>query len=108
MGINTKCGAGDPGTKTGLGIHDYAFNQNMGHTAFYNSDGDFLIVPQEGNLYITTEFGKMAVGSHEICVIPRGIKFKIDIDPNVDEVDTSKQDCPKARGYICEVFESHF
>jgi homogentisate 1,2-dioxygenase len=44
-GINTKIGNGDAGMKSGLSIHDYAFNQNMGHTAFYNSDGDYLIVP---------------------------------------------------------------
>lgn len=31
----------------------------MDNVAFYNSDGDFLIVPHEGILYITTEFGLM-------------------------------------------------
>ena len=35
----------------------------------YNSDGDFLIVPQTGVLHITTEFGKMDVAPNEICVI---------------------------------------
>jgi homogentisate 1,2-dioxygenase len=44
-GVKTMCGAGDPAFKDGLGIHLYAFNQNMVKTAFYSSDGDLLIVP---------------------------------------------------------------
>ena len=68
-GISTMCGAGDPAMKDGLGIHVYACNQNMYKTAMYSSDGDFLIVPQEGTLFITTEFGRMTVKPREICVI---------------------------------------
>ena len=55
------CGAGNPAMKDGLGIHLYAFNADMGNKAFYSSDGDMLIVPQVGNLLITTEFGKIEV-----------------------------------------------
>lgn len=33
----------------------------MDNIAFYNSDGDFLIVPHEGDLDITTEFGLMKI-----------------------------------------------
>ena len=29
--------------------------------AFSSADGDFLIVPQEGTLIITTEFGKVSI-----------------------------------------------
>ena len=36
---------------------------------FQDSDGDLLIVPQQGTLGITTEFGKMTVEPNEICVI---------------------------------------
>jgi len=68
-GIKSLCGAGDPSMKDGLGIHTYAFNQSMGKTAFYSSDGDMLIVPQQGDLFITTEFGRMVVKPLEICVI---------------------------------------
>ncbi len=41
----------------GIGIHLYACNADMGKEAFYNSDGDMLIVPQEGTLLIRTELG---------------------------------------------------
>lgn len=67
----------------------------MGNAVFYSSDGDMLIVPQEGTLFITTELGKLTVAQREICVIPRGIKFSVDIEKN-------------SRGYVCEVFKGHF
>lgn len=51
----------------------------MGKTAFYNSDGDFLIVPFSGTLNITTLMGKLQVKPVEICIIPRGVKFTVDL-----------------------------
>ena len=108
QGIKTMCGAGDPSMKNGIGMHVYTFNQNMGKTAFYNSDGDFLIVPQEGTLFITTEFGRLTVKPLEICVIQRGIKFKVDLDATGDELNADQRGQLKARGYICEAFMKHF
>merc|ERR1711976_530459 len=67
----------------------------MKNEAFYNSDGDFLFVPQQGKLYITTEFGKLTVDQGEICIIPRGIKYMIEVDSYVN-------------GWICEIFKGHF
>ncbi|KAK2570765.1 Homogentisate 1 [Acropora cervicornis] len=61
----------------------------------YNSDGDFLIVPQKGILLITTEFGKIEVKPNEICVIQQGMRFSVEIrEPS--------------RGYVLEVFDAHF
>jgi homogentisate 1,2-dioxygenase len=91
------CGAGSPGMKDGLGIHLYSFNANMDKVAFYSADGDMLIVPQSGALSIITEFGKLQVEPEEICVMQRGIKFKVDLNQ-----------CDQARGYICETYKSHF
>ena len=51
----------------------------MNKTSFYNSDGDFLIVPFRGTLHVTTLNGKLTVKQKEIVVIPRGIKFSIDV-----------------------------
>ncbi len=62
----------------------------------YNSDGDMLIVPQQGTLLITTEFGKLVVESSEIAVVQRGIKFKVDLVQG------------PVRGYILEVYNGHF
>lgn len=68
-GISTMGGAGNPSMKSGLGIHVYSCNANMEKQAFYSSDGDFLIVPQEGTLLIKTELGIMKVQPLEIAVI---------------------------------------
>ena len=55
------CGAGSPSLKNGIAMHVYSFDQNMENEAFYNADGDLLIVPQEGILYVTTELGRLVV-----------------------------------------------
>ena len=63
--------------KQGVAIYMYSANKSMIRECFYNSDGDFLIIPFEGTLYIKTTCGKLTVTPKEICVIPRGIKFSI-------------------------------
>ncbi|KAJ2960763.1 hypothetical protein NQZ79_g3910 [Umbelopsis isabellina] len=95
-GLRTVAGAGDAATRNGLAIHVYHANKNMEKKAFYNADGDFLIVPQHGRLDITTEFGKIMVQPNEICVIQRGVRYSVDLP-----------DGP-VRGYILEVFGAHF
>ncbi|XP_049802217.1 homogentisate 1,2-dioxygenase [Schistocerca nitens] len=94
-GLHTVCGAGDPRTRHGIAIHVYLCNKSMGNKCFYNSDGDFLLVPQQGVLYITTEFGKMTVSPNEICVIQQGMRFNVHVTK-------------PSRGYILEVFDNHF
>jgi len=61
----------------------------------YNSDGDLLIVPQQGALSVTTEFGLLHVAPLEILVIPHGIRFSIGVDG-------------PSRGYVLEVYGVHF
>lgn len=75
-------GAGCPAMKDGLAISYYSCKRGMStqRIAMYSADGDILIVPQEGTLWITTEFGKLTVGSKEICVVPRGVKFSVDLE----------------------------
>lgn len=70
----------------------------MINKAFYNSDGDFLIVPQLGNLVILTEFGSLVVEPQEICVIQQGMRFSVGKEKGQDH----------CRGYILEVFDNHF
>ncbi|XP_067951461.1 homogentisate 1,2-dioxygenase-like [Watersipora subatra] len=94
-GLRTVCGAGDPKARNGLAIHIYSCTKSMENSAFYNADGDMLIVPQLGALDVTTEFGKIYVKPNEICVIQQGMRFSVGV-----EGDT--------RGYILEVFGGHF
>ena len=94
-GIATMAGNGDLTTHTGSAIHVYAANTSMTSTCFYNADGEMLIVPQLGSLRIFTEMGIIDVEPQEICVIPRGIKFRVDVSGPV-------------RGYICENYGAPF
>lgn len=80
----------------GAAIHLYAANASMHKEFFYDADGELLIVPQEGALHIKTEFGFLDVKPGEICVIPRGVKFQVQL---LNE---------QARGYICENFGAIF
>lgn len=96
-GMHPYCGAGDPSMKAGLRIFVYSCNTNMVDSSYCSSDGELLIVPQLGTLSITTEMGKMEVPSGFIAVIPRGIRFSVDVP-----ADTG------ARGYIAEAFDSNF
>jgi homogentisate 1,2-dioxygenase len=99
QGLKLVCGSGDPTTKKGCAIYNYAMNVSMGNKAFYNADGDFLIVPQEGTLLIKTEFGRLEVQPREIVVIQRGIKFTVDL---------GGEETAGHRGYIVEAFQGHF
>lgn len=94
-GIHTLCGAGDEKSRHGLAVYVYTCNKSMEDRAFYNSDGDLLIVPQQGSLDITTEFGKFFVEPNEICVIQQGMRFSVNVDG-------------PTRGYMLEVFDNHF
>jgi homogentisate 1,2-dioxygenase len=79
-GLKSIAGSGDPTLREGLAVHTFLANCSMTKKAFVNSDGDFLIVPQEGALDIQTEFGMLYVQPGEICVIQRGQRFKVKVE----------------------------
>ena len=56
--VFVTAGAGDSKTRHGIAVHVFTCNKSMTNRAIYNSDGDFLIVPQQGTLDIRTEFGR--------------------------------------------------
>ncbi|MEW9798228.1 homogentisate 1,2-dioxygenase [Alteromonas sp. CYL-A6] len=89
-GLVTIAANGDAATQCGIGIHVYRANRDMGNRFFCSSDGEWLLVPQQGELLAKTEFGHLAVKPGEIMVIPRGVKFSV-----------TPVDGP-VRGYICE------
>jgi homogentisate 1,2-dioxygenase len=95
-GLATYGGNGDIGAGTGLGIHLYAANRSMRDRIFMNADGEMLIVPQQGSLKIFTEMGVMTVEPLQIILIPRGVRFRVDL-PN-----------GSARGYVCENYGHAF
>ncbi|HEY2532070.1 MAG TPA: homogentisate 1,2-dioxygenase [Xanthobacteraceae bacterium] len=89
-GIVTFGGNGDVATQVGMTIHIYAANRSMTERYFYNADGEMLIVPQQGGTRFVTELGIIDAAPGEIAVIPRGLRFRVELP-----------DGP-SRGYICE------
>ncbi len=89
-GLVTIAANGSADGQSGLGIHIYRATASMGNRHFTSADGELLIIPELGSLTVKTECGQLNIQSGEICVIPRGMKFRIDL-----------LDGP-ARGYVAE------
>jgi homogentisate 1,2-dioxygenase len=95
-GIRTMTTAGDVNTQTGMAAHVYTATASMEDDYFYNADGELMVVPQHGAIRFFTEFGRIEIGPGDIAIIPRGVKFKVEL-----------MDGP-ARGYICENYGAKF
>jgi homogentisate 1,2-dioxygenase len=89
-------GNGDVAPQVGIGIHLYAANCSMTDKVFSNTDGELLIVPQQGSLRIVTELGELAVAPCEIALLPRGLRFRVELPDGA------------ARGYVCENYGAAF
>ncbi len=94
--LTTIAGTGEPDARTGLAIHLYSANRSMARRAFANSDGELLIVPERGALAVRTELGLLAVEPGSIAVVPRGVKFSVELADG------------SARGYVCENYGMPF
>jgi len=93
-GWHTMAGNGSADAQTGCAIHVYVANRDMSDRFFYNADAELLIIPQQGRLHIKTECGIIDVEPQEIAVIPRGIRFQVQLPDGT------------ARGYVSENFGS--
>jgi len=89
-GLVTIAANGDAMAQAGMGIHLYAANRSMRQRYFYCADGELLFIPQLGEVLLRTECGVLELRVGEIAVIPRGMKFAVDL-----LTDT-------ARGYLAE------
>lgn len=105
----TRVVAAGDSTTAGLSIYLYGCNMSMrDHSnVFYNADGEFLIMPQEGTLYITTELGKLVVEPTELCVIPQGVVFQVDLTDK-EEGNGVVAPAVAAKGYVLEVYHNSF
>jgi homogentisate 1,2-dioxygenase len=75
--------------ETGTSIYRYGANHSM-RRVFSDSDGELLIAPFDGGLRLATECGVLEVAPGEICVVPRGMKFRVELTQ------------ASARGYLAE------
>ena len=95
-GMITLCGNGSPMQQQGMAMHIYRATASMEDRVFGNADGEMLILPELGGLRIFTEFGVLEVKPGDLALIPKGVKFRVDLVG------------PQARGYICENFGASF
>ena len=95
-GLRTMTTAGDSDTQAGMAAHILLVTQSMTNEYFFNADGELLVVAQEGLLRFRTEFGAIDIAPGEICVIQRGVIFKVELI-----------DGP-ARAYVCENYGGSF
>ena len=90
-GLATLATSGDARAQRGCAAHAYVANRSMEERRFCcDADGELLVVPQQGALTFATELGRLVVAPGEIGVIPRGIRFRVEIDSDL------------VRGYVCE------
>jgi homogentisate 1,2-dioxygenase len=78
-GIVTLGGNGDPSLQQGTALHLYAASASMKDRFFYDADGELLIVPHVGALRLCTELGLLDVSPGYIAVVPRGIRFRVEL-----------------------------
>jgi homogentisate 1,2-dioxygenase len=95
-GLTTIAGSGEPAAQSGIAMHIYRANRSMTDRYFSNADGEMMLVPQQGELLVFAETGRLSVAPGEICVIPRGMKFKVELLSDA------------ARGYLCENYGAQF
>ncbi len=93
-GIRTMTTCGDAPTQTGIAAHVFVANKSMDRRYMMNADGEMLILLEQGSLRFVTEFGLIKASAGEIVVMPRGVKFRVEL---MDET---------ARGYIGENYGS--
>ncbi|MFJ8078644.1 homogentisate 1,2-dioxygenase [Streptomyces sp. NPDC096176] len=103
-GLWTLGGNGDATQRTGMAVHLYHANTSMTDRVFSNSDGELLIVPERGGLLLVTEFGLLPARPGEIALIPRGVRFRVELLDTASDAGQS----PTARGYVCENYGQPF
>lgn len=89
-GLITVASNGDISAGTGCAVHLYAASASMVDRAFFSADGEMLILPQQGRLRIVTEMGVLEVAPLQVALIPRGVRFRVELPDGA------------ARGYVCE------
>ena len=95
-GLVTIAGNGDLFSQSGIAVHIYRANKPMTDRFFYNADGEMLVVAERNRVRFLTELGVIEISPGEVCCLPRGLKFRVDL-PDGD-----------ARGYVCENYGAQF
>src|SRR5207245_10672804 len=82
--------------RSGSGVNIYSPTTSIADRVLYDADGELLIVPPAGRLMLATELGVVEAGPGEAAVVPRGVKFRVEL---LDD---------RGRGYVCENYGALF
>ena len=88
-GMVTMLANRDPADLEGVAVHLYRASKSMTGRVFVDADGEMLIIPQQGALRIVTELGVLVVQPGWVGLVPRGIKFRVEVEGD-------------SRGYVAE------
>ena len=88
-GMVTMLNNRDPADLEGVAVHLYRASKSMERRVFVDADGELLIIPQSGILRIRTELGCMDVLPGTVAAIPRGVRFRVEVES-------------ESRGYVAE------
>ena len=88
-GMVTMLANRDPSDLEGVAVHLYRASKSMTKRVFVDADGELLIIPQSGTLRIATEFGRLEVPPGTVGLVPRGVKFRVEVEG-------------ESRGYVAE------
>ncbi len=90
-GMVTMLANRSPQDLEGVAVHLYRASKSMDQRIFVDVDGELLILPQSGTPTIATELGRLEIAPGSIAVIPRGLKFRVELSE-------------ESRGYVAENF----
>ena len=90
-GMATMLTTRRPEDLEGVAVHLYRASRSMMNRVFVDADGELLIIPQSGALRILTEFGRLDVAPGSVAVVPRGVRFRVEVEG-------------ESRGYVAENF----
>jgi homogentisate 1,2-dioxygenase len=88
-GMVTMLANRDPGDLEGVAVHLYRASKSMTKRVFVDADGEMLLIPQQGALRVVTELGILELQPGWVGLVPRGIKFRVEVDG-------------ESRGYVAE------
>jgi len=95
-GLATMLHARTPEDLEGCAVHVYRADRSMAGRVFVDADGELLLIPQQGALYVHSELGRMEVAPGSVGLVPRGIKFRVMVGES------------GSRGYVAENYGQPF
>jgi homogentisate 1,2-dioxygenase len=76
-GLTTVAVGGSAADQAGVAIHAFVTSAPMTRRALCSADGESLLLPDEGELEVRTEFGRLVVGPGDVLLLPRGVRFQV-------------------------------